>query len=115
MLVQHTNEDNTDFIGNLINCWIVSFITYAIFIGHVYIAPLYVWIPGIGQIMAMINFDAWAAIFGSPGLTASIVLPLDMWPAKANSQQLFFNDAAKGTGEEVYISGDLIADVEEEE
>ena len=86
MLVEQA--ENTDFIGNLINCWIIGFISYFCTVGQVYV---YGWFPVIGQLLAPINFEAWSAIAGSPGLLASIVLPMKMWPALVTSHEAFFN------------------------
>ena len=86
MLVEQ--PENTDFIGNLINSWIIAIICYFLLYGQVY---LYGWFPAIGQLLAPINFEAWSAIAGSPGLTASIVLPMKMWPALVTSHEAFFN------------------------
>ena len=88
MLVEQ--PENTDFIGNLINSWIIGIISYFCLYGQVYV---YGWFPAIGQLLAPINFEAWSAILGSPGLLASIVLPMKMWPALVTSHEAFFNEA----------------------
>lgn len=73
MLVKQA--ENTDFIGNLINSWIIMFIM------------TYTWFP----VWYGISIDMLLAFFGTPGFSASIVVPSGMWPSLVTGHEAFFN------------------------